>query len=90
MKYSIDRKEKITLGGMKQTIHIWGSKAENPVVLFLHDKKMGVDSKQQFVKKVVIGVAILAVSIVAKFVPFLNEIKELHSSSHISFSNRYN
>ena len=36
MKYPIDRKERITLGGMKQTIHIWGTKAENPVVLFLH------------------------------------------------------
>ena len=44
------------------------------VVLFLHDKKMGVDSKKQFVTKVIIGVAALAVSIVAKFVPFLNEI----------------
>ncbi len=36
MKLPIDRKERITLGGMKQTIHIWGTKAENPVVLFLH------------------------------------------------------
>ena len=36
MKYAIDRKERITLGGMKQTIHIWGTRKENPVVLFLH------------------------------------------------------
>ena len=36
MKYPIDRKERVTLGGLKQTIHIWGTKAENPVVLFLH------------------------------------------------------
>ena len=36
MKYPIDRKERITLGGMQQTIHIWGTKNENPVVLFLH------------------------------------------------------
>ena len=36
MKYPIDRKERITLGGMKQTIHIWGTRKENPVVLFLH------------------------------------------------------
>lgn len=36
MKYPIDRKERITLGGMKQTIHIWGTKKENPVILFLH------------------------------------------------------
>ena len=36
MKYPIDRKERITLGGMTQAIHIWGSKQENPVILFLH------------------------------------------------------
>lgn len=36
MKYLIDRKERVLLGGMKQTIHIWGSNAENPVLLFLH------------------------------------------------------
>ena len=36
MKYPIDRKERITLGGVKQAIHIWGTKQENPVVLFLH------------------------------------------------------
>lgn len=36
MKYPIDRKERVLLGGMKQTIHIWGTKPENPVVLFLH------------------------------------------------------
>ena len=36
MKYPIDRKARITLGGMKQAIHIWGTKQENPVVLFLH------------------------------------------------------
>ena len=36
MKYPIDRKEKIDLGGVKQAIHIWGTKPENPVVLFLH------------------------------------------------------
>lgn len=36
MKFTIDRKERVFLGGMKQTIHIWGSRADNPVVLFLH------------------------------------------------------
>ena len=36
MKLPIDRKERIDLGGVKQTIHIWGTKPENPVVLFLH------------------------------------------------------
>jgi len=36
MRYPIDRKERIMLGGMLQTIHIWGTKHENPVVLFLH------------------------------------------------------
>ncbi len=36
MSYSIDRKERVLLGGMKQTIHIWGSNPQNPVLLFLH------------------------------------------------------
>ena len=36
MKYPIDRKERITINGLVQTIHIWGTKEENPVVLFLH------------------------------------------------------
>ena len=36
MNYPIDRKERISLGGLKQTIHIWGTRQENPVVLFLH------------------------------------------------------
>lgn len=36
MRYPIDRKERVMLGGMLQTIHIWGTKHENPVVLFLH------------------------------------------------------
>ena len=36
MKYPIDRKERITLGGMTQAIHIWGTKKDNPVILFLH------------------------------------------------------
>jgi len=36
MKQPIDIKEQVLLGGLKQTIHIWGSKEENPVVLFLH------------------------------------------------------
>lgn len=36
MKYPIDRKERVLLGGLQQTIHIWGTKAENPVILFLH------------------------------------------------------
>ena len=36
MRYPIDRKERIDLGGLKQTIHIWGTKQENPLLLFLH------------------------------------------------------
>lgn len=35
-RYPIDRKERVTLGGLGQTIHIWGTKNENPVILFLH------------------------------------------------------
>ena len=36
MKYPIDRKERVTLGGLRQTIHIWGTRETNPAVLFLH------------------------------------------------------
>jgi len=36
MKYPIDIKKRIPLGGVQQAIHIWGTKRENPVVLFLH------------------------------------------------------
>lgn len=36
MKYPIDRKERVFLGGVKQTIHIWGTREDNRVVLFLH------------------------------------------------------
>ncbi len=35
-KYAINRKEKVTLGGQPQAIHIWGTSTENPVLLFLH------------------------------------------------------
>ena len=34
--YPIDRKEQVTLGGLRQTIHIWGTSRRNPVLLFLH------------------------------------------------------
>ncbi len=34
--YSIDRKEQVPLGGLPQTIHIWGTRRANPVLLFLH------------------------------------------------------
>ena len=47
MKYPIDRKERITLGGMKQTIHIWGTKKENPVLLFLHGEEYLVEGIAQ-------------------------------------------
>ena len=36
MKYPIDRKERVELGGLKQTIHIWGRDENNPALLFLH------------------------------------------------------
>lgn len=36
MNYPIDSKEQVVLGGLRQTIHIWGTKSENPVLLFLH------------------------------------------------------
>jgi pimeloyl-ACP methyl ester carboxylesterase len=36
MKYPIDRKESVPLGNLNQTIHIWGTNKNNPVILFLH------------------------------------------------------
>ena len=36
MKFPIDIKTSISLGGVSQTIHVWGTRKENPVVLFLH------------------------------------------------------
>lgn len=36
MKYPIDIKKRVVLGGVEQAIHVWGTKRENPVVLFLH------------------------------------------------------
>lgn len=35
-KYIIDRKERVTLGGLEQTIHIWSADQRHPVLLFLH------------------------------------------------------
>ena len=49
MRYPIDRKERVLLGGMQQTIHIWGTKSENPVVLFLHGGP-GVPNRHGMVK----------------------------------------
>lgn len=34
--YPIERKEQVPLGGLPQTIHIWGTRRANPVLLFLH------------------------------------------------------
>ena len=36
MKYPIDIKKRLILGGVEQAVHVWGTKRENPVVLFLH------------------------------------------------------
>ena len=36
MKYPIDIKKRLLLGGVQQAVHVWGTKKENPVVLFLH------------------------------------------------------
>ena len=69
LKYAVDDISFLTTASVLSIVVLISA-----VVLFLHDKKMGVDSKKQFVKKVIIGVVILAVSVVAKFVPFLNEI----------------
>jgi len=50
MKYPIDKKERVSLGGLKQTIHIWGTKTENPVILFLHGGP-GVPNRHSIAKR---------------------------------------
>lgn len=50
MRYPIDRKERVMLGGMKQTIHVWGTKKENPVILFLHGGP-GVPNRHSMAKR---------------------------------------
>lgn len=50
MKNPIDRKERVLLGGLRQTIHIWGTKAENPVILFLHGGP-GVPNRHTILKR---------------------------------------
>ena len=69
LKYAVDDISLLTTATVLSVVFLVAS-----VVLFLHDKKMGVDSKKQFVTKLVTGGVILAVSVAAKFVPFLNEI----------------
>ena len=69
LKYAVDDISFLTTASVLSVVYMIAS-----VVLFLHDKKMGTDSKKQFVKKMIIGAAVLVVSIAAKFVPFLNEI----------------
>ena len=69
LKYSIDDISFLTTASFLSVVLLIAS-----VVLFLHDKKMGIDSKKAFTRKLVIGVVILVVSIAARFVPFLNEI----------------
>ena len=69
LKYSIDDISFLTTVSFLSVVFLIAA-----VVLFLHDKKMGLDSKKQFVTKMLVGLVVLAVSIVAKFIPFLNEI----------------
>ena len=69
LKYAVDDISFLTTASVLSIVVLISA-----VVLYLHDKKMGVDSKKQFVTKMVIGTAVLIVSIAAKFVPFLNEI----------------
>jgi len=69
LKYAVDDISFLTTASVLSVVFLISA-----VVLFLHDKKMGIDSKKQFVTKVTIAIAVLVVSIVAKFIPFLNEI----------------
>ena len=69
LKYAVDDISLLTTASVLSVVYMLSS-----VVLFLHDKKMGIDSKKQFVKKMVISAVVLVISIAAKFVPFLNEL----------------
>ena len=69
LKYAVDDISLLTTASVLSVVYMISS-----VVLFLHDKKMGIDSKKQFVKKMVIAAVVLVISIAAKFVPFLNEL----------------
>ena len=69
LKYAVDDISFLSTASVLSIVFLVSS-----LVLFLHDKKMGIDSKKAFVKKMIIGAVVLVVSIVAKFVPFLNEI----------------
>ncbi len=69
LKYAVDDISFLTTASVLSVVFLISA-----VVLFLHDKKMGIDSKKQFITKLVIGAVVLAASIAAKFIPFLNEI----------------
>ena len=69
LKYAIDDISFLATTSVLSIVFLVSS-----VVLFLHDKKMGIDSKKQFSTKMILGAVVLVVSVVAKFVPFLNEI----------------
>ncbi len=69
LKYAVDDISFLTTASVLSVVFLISA-----VVLFLHDKKMGIDSKKQFTTKVITGIVVLVVSIAAKFVPFLNEI----------------
>lgn len=50
MKYAIDRKERVILGGLKQTVHLWGTGEKDPVLLFLHGGP-GVPNRHSIAKR---------------------------------------
>lgn len=49
-KLPIDRKGRVPLGGLLQTIHIWGTRPENPVLLILHGGP-GVPNRHSIAKR---------------------------------------
>ena len=69
LKYAIDDISFLATTSVLSIVFLVSS-----VVLFLHDKKMGVEDKKQFSTKMILGAVVLVVSVVAKFVPILNEI----------------
>jgi len=69
LKYAVDDISFLATATVLSIVYLLSS-----VVLHMHDKKMGTSNNKTFATKMIVGAVVLVVSIVAKFVPFLNEI----------------
>ena len=70
LKYALDDISFLTTASLLSVIAIVAS-----VILALHDKKVGKEvNKKQILSRIAAAAVVLVLSIVAKFVPFLNEL----------------